>query len=206
LLDEGQRRELIALYAQPELFRSRIVMARHGFGMGEYQYFADPLPEPVRTLRETLYPPLAQVANRWALALGLEPKWPATHAELREMCRAAGQTRPTPLMLKYGPGDFNRLHQDLYGEVVFPLQVAILLSEPGRDFEGGELVLTEARPRMQSQAQVVPLKAGCGVAFAVRERPVKGSRGYYRAQMRHGVSRLTRGERYTLGVIFHDAA
>jgi hypothetical protein len=174
--------------------------------MGEYQYFADPLPEPVRTLRETLYPPLAQVANRWARALALEPKWPPTHAELRELCRAAGQTRPTPLMLKYGPGDFNRLHQDLYGEVVFPLQVAILLSEPGRDFEGGELVLTEAKPRMQSQAQVVPLTAGCGVAFAVRERPVKGSRGYYRAQMRHGVSRLTRGERYTLGVIFHDAA
>jgi hypothetical protein len=206
LLTADQRRALIALYDRPDLFRSRIVMARHGFGQGEYQYFADPLPEPVRTLRETLYPPLAEVANRWAEALGLERRWPQTHAELREVCRAAGQTRPTPLMLKYGPGDFNRLHQDLYGEIVFPLQVAILLSEPGRDFEGGELVLTEARPRMQSQAQVVPLKAGQGVVFAVRERPVCGARGWFRAQMRHGVSRVTSGERFTLGIIFHDAA
>ena len=181
-------------------------MGRHGFGLGEYQYYTDPLPVLVRTLRERRYPPLAATANRHAAALGLDERWPDSHAELREMCAAAGQTRPTPLILKYGPGDYNRLHQDLYGEVVFPFQVAILLSDPARDFEGGEFVLVEQRPRMQSQAQVVPLAQGDGVAFAVRERPVRGTRGYYRAQMRHGVSEIRSGARFTLGIIFHDAA
>ena len=174
LLTPAQCAELIALYDQPEPFRSRVVMARHGFGQGEYRYFADPLPDLIQGLRERLYPPLAEVANRQAAMLGLERRWPSTHAELRDLCRAAGQTRPTPLLLRYGPGDYNRLHQDLYGEVVFPLQLAILLNQPGRDFEGGELVLVEGRPRMQSQAQVVPLNLGEGVVFSVRERPVRG--------------------------------
>jgi hypothetical protein len=205
LLTAEQCADLIALYDRPEPFRSRVVMARHGFGQGEYRYFADPLPDLVRELRETLYPPLAEAANRHAAMLGLERRWPPTHTDLRELCRAAGQTRPTPLLLKYGPGDYNRLHQDLYGEVVFPLQVAILLNQPGRDFEGGELVLVEGRPRMQSQAQVVPLGLGEGVVFVVRERPVRGSRGYYRAQLRHGVSVVRSGARHTLGIIFHDA-
>ncbi len=206
ILTPDQCADLIAAYDRPDLYRSRVVMGRHGFGMGEYQYYADPLPDLVGTLRETLYPPLAETANRHAAALGLERRWPGTHAELRDICHAAGQRRPTPLILKYGPGDYNRLHQDLYGEVVFPFQVAILLSRPGQDFEGGEFVLVEQRPRMQSQAQVVPLTQGQSVAFAVRERPVRGSRGYYRAQMRHGVSVVRSGSRFTLGVIFHDAA
>jgi hypothetical protein len=186
-------------------FRSTVVMARHGFGQGEYRYFAAPLPPLVQRLRETLYPPLAAIANRWAATLGVASRFPETHAEFLARCHAAGQTRPTPLLLRYGPGDYNCLHQDLYGEVWFPLQAAILLSEPGRDFEGGEFVLTEQRPRMQSRAEVVSLRQGDAVVFPVRERPVAGARGSYRVNLRHGVSRLRAGRRLTLGIIFHDA-
>ena len=187
-------------------FRSRVVMARHGFGRGEYRYFAYPLPDLVAALREAFWPPLAEIANRWNAALGREVRYPAAHAEFLARCQAAGQTRPTPLLLAYGPGDFNCLHQDLYGDHVFPLQVAILLSEPGRDFEGGEFVLTEQRPRLQSRAEVVPLRQGDAVIFPVRDRPAQGVRGPYRVTLRHGVSRLRGGSRHTLGVIFHDAA
>ena len=186
-------------------FRSHIHMARHGFGRGEYRYFAYPLPDPIAALRAQLYPPLAAIANRWAERLGRVRRFPASHAEFLEQCRADGQVRPTPLLLRYETDDWNALHQDVYGEHVFPLQVAILLSEPGRDFEGGELVLAEQRPRMQSRAEVVPLGQGDAVVFPVRERPVRGSRGDYRVQMRHGVSRLRKGLRFTLGIIFHDA-
>ncbi len=196
---------LAASYANDELFRSRVVMARHGFGQGEYKYFAYPLPELVARLRTELYPALAEVANRWNEALGMSATFPARHAEYLERCHAAGQTRPTPLLLKYQPGDYNCLHQDLYGEHVFPLQVAFLLSEPGRDFSGGEFVLTEQRPRMQSRVEVVPLRQGDGVVFPVHHRPVKGTKGVYRVNMRHGVSRVRSGERYTMGIIFHDA-
>jgi hypothetical protein len=194
------------LYDDEPLFRSRIVMARHGFGKGEYKYFAYPLPPLVAGLRDWLYPHLAPIANRWHEAMGLPVRFPATHAEFLRRCHAAGQTRPTPLLLRYGPGDYNALHQDLYGEHVFPLQVALLLSRPGVDFEGGEFVLTEQRPRMQSRASVVPLAQGDAVAFAVNSRPVKGTRGVYRTKMRHGVSTLRAGRRHTLGIIFHDAA
>ena len=194
------------LYDEDPLFRSRIVMARHGFGQGEYKYFAYSLPPLVAELRDALYPHLAPIANRWHEALGLPVRFPATHAEFLERCHGAGQTRPTPLLLRYGPGDYNALHQDLYGEHVFRLQVAILLSRPGVDFEGGEFVLTEQRPRMQSRASVVPLGQGDGVVFAVNSRPVRGSRGVYRTKMRHGVSTLRAGRRHTLGIIFHDAA
>jgi uncharacterized protein len=186
-------------------FRSRVNMARHGFGRGEYRYFAYPLPEPIATLREQLYSALAAIANRWAERLGQAPRFPDTHREFLDRCHAAGQTRPTPLLLRYGSGDWNALHQDVYGAHVFPLQVAILLSEPGRDFTGGEFVLTEQRPRMQSRVEVVPLRQGDAVIFPVRERPVAGVRGDYRVQMRHGVSRLRSGERFTVGLIFHDA-
>lgn len=196
---------LQAFYAEPDRFRSRIVMGRHGFGEGEYQYFANPLPDPLPALRARLYEGLAPVANDWAARLD-RPGFPADLDAFTARCHAAGQTRPTSLMLKYGPGDYNRLHQDLYGELVFPLQVAVLLSEPGRDFEGGEFVLVEQKPRSQSQAHVVPLRQGEGVVFAVRERPVAGARGDYRVQMRHGVSRIRSGNRMTLGLIFHDAA
>lgn len=195
---------LAALYDDPGRFRSRVVMGRHGFGQGEYQYFSTPLPNPLPALRERLYAGLAPVADDWAARLG-RPGFPADLGAFRALCAAAGQTRPTSLMLKYGPGDYNRLHQDLYGDLAFPLQVAILLSEPGRDFEGGEFVLVEQKPRSQSQAHVVPLRQGQGVVFAVRERPVAGTRGDYRVQMRHGVSRLRSGHRTTLGLIFHDA-
>ena len=199
-------RELAALYADDGRFRSRIVMASHGFGRGEYKYFADPLPDLIVGLRRGLYRRLAPLADRWNAAMGIDVRYPAEHEAFRARCHAAGQTRPTPLLLRYGPGDYNCLHQDVYGEHLFPLQVAILLSEPGRDFTGGEFVLTEQRPRMQSRAEVVNLSQGDGVIFAVRERPVQGARGAYRVNMRHGVSRLRSGERFTLGVIFHDAA
>jgi uncharacterized protein len=206
LLSPETCRRVAAMYGESERFRSTIVMARHGFGRGEYKYFADPLPELIVELRLNLYPRLVPIADRWSAAMGLDARYPAAHEKFLERCRAAGQTRPTPLILRYGPGDYNCLHQDVYGSLVFPLQVAILLSEPGRDFTGGEFVLTEQRPRMQSRAEVVNLTQGDAVIFAVRERPVQGTRGAYRVNMRHGVSRVRSGERFTLGVIFHDAA
>ena len=197
---------LAASYADASLFRSRVVMERHGFGRGEYQYFKYPLPDPVARLRQQLYAPLAAIANRWHALLDIDSRFPDTHAAFIERCHAAGQWRPTPLLLQYGEGDYNCLHQDLYGEQVFPLQVAVLLSNPGVDFTGGEFVLTEQRPRMQSRAEVVPLlHAGDAVIFPVNVRPVNGARGPYRVAMRHGVSRLRRGRRHTLGIIFHDA-
>jgi uncharacterized protein len=205
LLTPQACRGLAALYADDVRFRSRIVMAKHGFGSGEYKYFADPLPDLVVALRRGLYRRLAPIADRWNAAMGVDVRYPAGHEAFRERCREAGQTRPTPLLLRYGPGDYNCLHQDVYGEHLFPLQVAILLAEPGRDFTGGEFVLTEQRPRMQSRAEVVGLSQGDGVIFAVRERPVQGGRGPYRVVMRHGVSRVRSGSRTTLGVIFHDA-
>jgi hypothetical protein len=196
---------LAALYADASRFRSRVVMARHGFGRGEYQYFRYPLPEPLGRLREALYPPLAEVANRWYEAMGMEVRFPQTLSKFLKRCHAAGQRKPTPLLLRYGEGDYNCLHQDLYGEHVFPLQLTILLSAPGRDFTGGEFVVTEQRPRMQSRAMVVPLEQGDAVVFAVRERPVRGTRGSYRVNLRHGVSEVRSGERFTAGIIFHDA-
>ena len=205
LLSPRECADLAALYDREELFRSRVIMSRHGFGRGEYRYFAYPLPGPVATLRFRLYPPLAAIANRWNEALRIETRYPADHAAYIERCRRAGQTRPTPLMLRYGEGDYNRLHQDLYGEHVFPIQATILLSAPGRDFEGGEFVLTEQRPRMQSRAEVVPLGQGDGVLFPVHHRPVRGTRGFHRANLRHGMSRLRAGHRHALGIIFHDA-
>ncbi len=196
---------LSALYHEDAPFRSRVVMARHGFGKGEYKYFAYPLPEIVRRLRKAVYPHTARTANRWAEKLGTAHRYPGTLSAMLAKCHAAGQVRPTPLLLKYGPGDFNCLHQDLYGEQVFPLQFVVLLSDPA-EFDGGEFVLTEQRPRMQSRAEVVPLAQGEAVLFAVNERPRRGRRGYHRAKMRHGVSRMHSGQRFTLGVIFHDAA
>lgn len=196
---------LAGLYSEDSLFRSRVVMARHGFGKGEYQYFGYPLPGLIQGLRSALYRELAPVANRWNAAMGIEVRYPETHDAFIRRCHDAGQTRPTPLLLQYGEGDFNCLHQDLYGDHLFPIQVAILLSEPQRDFTGGEFVLTEQRPRMQSRAEVVPLRQGDAVAFAVRHRPVQGTRGTYRVNLRHGVSRLRSGRRHTLGIIFHDA-
>jgi uncharacterized protein len=206
LISRETCRELAALYADDARFRSRIVMASHGFGRGEYKYFADPLPELIVALRRGFYRRLAPIADRWNAAMGVDVRYPAEHEAFRARCHAAGQTRPTPLLLRYGPGDYNCLHQDVYGEHLLPLQVAILLSEPGRDFAGGEFVLTEQRPRMQSRAEVVNLSQGDGVIFAVRERPVQGARGPYRVNLRHGVSRVRSGSRTTLGVIFHDAA
>jgi hypothetical protein len=198
--------DLVRSYDDRALFRSRIVMARYGFGRGEYSYFAYPLPEIVAGLRESFYPPLAEVANRWNAVLGIATRFPADHAAYVKRCHRAGQTRPTPLLLQYGEGDYNCLHQDLYGDEVFPLQVTVLLAEPGRDFTGGEFVLTEQRPRRQSRAEVVPLGRGDAVVFPVHHRPVEGSRGFYRANLRHGVSRIRSGRRHALGIIFHDAA
>jgi hypothetical protein len=206
LLDAEQCKAYAAAYAQDALFRSRVVMERHGFGRGEYRYFAYPLPPGLAALRGSLYPPLARIANRWQAALGLEERYPAEHTDYLARCHAAGQTRPTPLLLQYGAGDYNCLHQDLYGDHVFPLQVAVLLSRPWDDFSGGEFVLTEQRPRMQSRAEVVPLFQGDAVVFPVHTRPVNGTRGIYRVNMRHGVSRVRSGHRHTLGIIFHDAS
>ncbi len=197
---------MAALYPDEAPFRSRIVMARHGFGRGEYKYFAYPLPDLIIAVRTDIYPHLSRVANRWNEAMGLDARYPADHAAFLDRCHEAGQTRPTPLLLQYGPGDFNCLHQDLYGAHVFPLQVAILLSEPDEDFTGGEFVLTEQRPRMQSRVAVVPLRRGDAVVFAVHHRPVRGTKGAYRVNLRHGVSVVRTGRRHTLGVIFHDAA
>ncbi|TFV79998.1 proline hydroxylase [Bradyrhizobium frederickii] len=205
LLTPEQCRAVAALYPEDANFRSRIVMGRHGFGRGEYKYFAYPLPDLIAQLRPALYARLQPVANRWNEAMAIDIRYPDSHASFLKRCHEAGQARPTPLLLQYGAGDYNCLHQDLYGEHVFPIQVAILLSEPGRDFTGGEFVLTEQRPRMQSRAEVVPLAQGDAVAFAVHHRPVQGTRGTYRVNLRHGVSRIRSGQRHTLGVIFHDA-
>ncbi len=205
LLNDDACQRARALWDDEGLFRSRVVMARHGYGQGEYRYFANPLPAVVAALRETLYPRLADIANRWRSALGLESAYPPTLQQWLALCHAAGQTRPTPLLLRYGPGDYNCLHQDLYGKLHFPLQVAILLSCHGQEFKGGAFVLTEQRPRRQSRVEVVPLNQGDGVVFPVRQRPVEGARGTSRATMRHGVSRVLTGERFCLGLIFHDA-
>ena len=205
LVAPAEAKALAALYPAERHFRSRVVMGRHGFGRGEYKYFAYPLPALIAGLRTALYPRLAPVANRWSMALGSAGRFPDRHGEFIRRCHAAGQRRPTPLLLEYGAGDYNCLHQDLYGDHVFPLQLTVLLSEPGRDFTGGEFVMTEQRPRMQSRAEVVPLRQGDAVVFAVHERPVQGTRGTYRVRLRHGVSRVRSGKRHTLGIIFHDA-
>lgn len=206
LLDAAECAAMAALYDREEGFRSRVIMARHGYGRGEYRYLAYPLPEKVAALRSRLYPRLAPIANGWNARMSLAVRYPDDHAAFLDRCHGAGQTRPTPLLLHYGEGDYNCLHQDLYGEHVFPLQVAILLSQPGEEFGGGEFVLTEQRPRMQSRPSVVPLARGDAVIFAVHQRPVRGTRGDYRVTMRHGVSTILRGRRRTLGIIFHDAA
>jgi uncharacterized protein len=204
LLSGEECAALSSRYDDDGIYRSRVIMARHGFGRGEYRYFAYPLPAIVASLRASLFSSLAEVANRWNEQMGLDQRFPAGHAAYLQRCHAAGQNKPTPLLLQYGAGDYNCLHQDVYGELVFPLQVAFLLSRPGEDFSGGEFVLTEQRPRMQSRAEVVPLSQGEGVIFPVHHRPVQGTRGVYRVNMRHGVSRLRGGKRHTLGVIFHD--
>jgi hypothetical protein len=206
LLDPDTCAAIAAGYDDPTAFRSQVVMARHGFGSGEYRYYRYPLPDPIAALRAALYPRLVGVANRWHERLGQPARFPADHGDFLARCHDAGQARPTPLLLRYGPGDYNCLHQDLYGEHVFPLQVAILLSRPGEDFAGGEFVLTEQRPRMQSRVEVVPLAQGDAAVFAVNHRPVAGTRGDYRVAMRHGVSSVRSGRRHTLGIIFHDAA
>jgi hypothetical protein len=205
LLSAEECATISSRYDDEAIYRSRVIMARHGFGRGEYKYFAYPLPDIVASLRASLYPSLAEIANRWNEQLGVDQRFPAEHAVYLKRCHAGGQTKPTPLLLRYGAGDYNCLHQDVYGELVFPLQVAFLLSRPGEDFSGGEFVLTEQRPRMQSRAEVVPLRQGEGAIFPVHHRPVQGTRGIYRVNMRHGVSRLREGRRHTLGVIFHDA-
>jgi hypothetical protein len=205
LLSPVECAQVLQSYEREEQFRSRVIMARHGFGRGEYKYFRYPLPPLIEQLRRQLYPRLSELANTWNARMGIDMHFPGEHEEFLQCCRQAGQTLPTPLLLKYGPGDYNCLHQDLYGEQVFPLQVAMLLSEPGRDFAGGEFVLTEQRPRMQTRASVAPLRQGDALVFAVRQRPVRGTRGDYRVNQRHGVSRLLRGERFALGIIFHDA-
>ena len=206
LLASQQCAELSAAYDDAALFRSRIVMARHNFGRGEYQYFRYPLPPQVSALREALYARLVTTANRWQERMKLATRFPASHAEFIARCHAAGQVRPTPLLLRYGPDDYNCLHQDLYGEHVFPLQVIVLLSRPGEDFTGGELVMTQQRPRMQSRVMVLPLAQGDAAVIAVHQRPVEGARGSYRVNLRHGVSRIRSGRRHTLGIVLHDAA
>ncbi|HEV7768270.1 MAG TPA: 2OG-Fe(II) oxygenase [Thermoanaerobaculia bacterium] len=206
VLTEEECGNVAALYDEDGRFRSRVVMSRHGFGRGEYKYFDYPLPDVIADLRAAFYPRLVPVANRWNEVMRIDVRYPESHGEFLARCHDAGQQRPTPLLLRYGAGDYNCLHQDLYGEHVFPLQVAFLLSEPEKDFTGGEFVLTEQRPRMQSRAAVVPLQRGDGVIFAVHQRPVQGTRGTYRVNLRHGVSRLRSGRRHTVGVIFHDAA
>jgi hypothetical protein len=206
ILTPADCRALAALYPNDALFRSRVIMSRHGFGRGEYKYFAYPLPDLIQQLRTSLYAQLAPLANQWNTSMNIPISFPDDHAIFIERCHAAGQTRPTPLLLQYETGDYNCLHQDLYGEHVFPIQVAFLLSEPGTDFTGGEFVLTEQRPRQQSRPEVVPLRQGDAVAFAVHHRPVQGTRGNYRVNMRHGVSRIRSGNRHTMGIIFHDAA
>ena len=206
LLDAAECAVLAGRYDDEALYRSRVVMGRHGFGRGEYRYFRYPLPDPVQRLRSAAYPHLAPLANRWHRAMGLAATFPDRHDAFIARCHAAGQTRPTPLLLQYGADDYNCLHQDIYGAHVFPLQLAVLLSQPGRDFSGGEFVLTEQRPRRQSRAEVVPLRQGDAVVFAVHQRPVSGTRGVYRVNLRHGVSRVRSGQRHTLGVIFHDAS
>jgi hypothetical protein len=206
LIGPAECRALAALWPEQARFRKHIVMQRHGYGQGEYQYFTYPLPKPVEALRQALYPELAAVANRWNEQLGRDKRFPATLEGWLRQCHEGGQKRPTPLLLRYGPGDYNCLHRDLYGELVFPLQATVLLSDPAQDFSGGEFMLVEQRPRMQSRGEVVPLAQGDAVIFAVNERPVKGSRGFHRTAMRHGVSSLRHGERFTLGIIFHDAA
>ena len=205
LLSPEECGAIAGLYGEESIFRSHIIMGRHGFGRGEYKYFSYPLPDIIADLRTALYPQLAPIANRWNESMGIDVRYPAVHADFIKRCHKAGQTRPTPLLLQYAAGDYNCLHQDLYGEHVFPLQVAILLSEPKRDFTGGEFVLTEQRPRMQSRAAVVPLRQGDAVVFAVHQRPVQGTRGTYRVNLRHGVSQLRSGHRHTVGIIFHDA-
>jgi hypothetical protein len=204
LLSPEECREIASLYPE-DRFRSKIVMGRHGFGSGEYKYFAYPLPDLIEGFRTALYPRLAPIANHWNELMRIDARYPARHADFLDLCHKAGQTRPTPLLLQYGAGDYNCVHQDLYGDLAFPLQVAILLSEPGRDHTGGEFVLTEQRPRMQSRPEVVPLRQGDAVVFAVHHRPVNGTRGTYRVNLRHGVSRVRSGRRHTLGIIFHDA-
>jgi hypothetical protein len=206
LLSQEECRAIAGLYSNDDVFRSRVVMERHGFGRGEYKYFRYPLPDLLSGLRTAVYPHLVPVANRWNEAMRIEVRYPCKHADFVERCHKAGQTRPTPLLLQYGAGDYNCLHQDLYGEHIFPLQLAILLSDPGADFTGGEFVMTEQRPRMQTRAMVVPLRQGDGVVFAVHNRPVEGTRGMHRVHLRHGVSRIRSGSRHTVGVIFHDAA
>jgi hypothetical protein len=205
LLSPEECRRIAGLYSDDNIFRSRVVMERHGFGRGEYKYFAYPLPELLSELRTAVYPHLVSIANRWNEAMGMDARYPERHADFLKCCHMAGQTRPTPLLLQYGAGDYNCLHQDLYGERVFPLQLAILLSNPDHDFTGGEFVMTEQRPRMQSRPMVVPLRQGDGVIFAVHNRPVQGRRSTYRVNLRHGVSRIGSGQRYTAGIIFHDA-
>jgi uncharacterized protein len=205
LLTQEECEALPAFYGDDGLFRKHVIMAQHGYGRGEYKYFAYPLPAPIAALRGAAYPHLAQLANRWNAEMKVEVRYPLDHDAFLKRCHEAGQVRPTPLLLRYGPGDFNCLHQDLYGEHVLPLQMAILLSEPGRDFSGGEFILTEQRPRMQSRASVVPLGQGDALIFPVRHRPVKGTRSFYRLNVKHGVSELRTGQRFTLGIIFHDA-
>jgi hypothetical protein len=205
LLSTAECQEITAMYADASHFRSRVIMGRHGFGRGEYQYFKYPLPRVIDGLRAAFYERLVPIANAWNERMKIETRYPGVHTQFLERCHAAGQSRPTPLLLQYGTGDYNCLHQDLYGEHVFPIQVAVLLAQPEQDFTGGEFVLTEQRPRMQSRPEIVPLKQGDAVAFAVHDRPVKGTRGSYRVKLRHGVSRLRSGHRHTVGIIFHDA-